>query len=182
MGLDMYLEAERYISGWGHGPDPEYSQLKKILGVSPTEHSPSFSVSYNVAYWRKANAIHNWFVQNVQGGKDECQRSYVERSQLIKLRDLCQDVIDHCEVIDGQVHSGTQYNAEHPNGIKLMEDGKVIKDASYAEAHLPAQSGFFFGGTEYDEYYLDNLYSTVEQLDEALKLGDDFEFYYRASW
>ena len=25
-----------------------------------------------VGYWRKANAIHGWFVRNVQNGKDDC--------------------------------------------------------------------------------------------------------------
>lgn len=47
-----------------------------------------------VAYWRKANAIHKWFVDNVQGGVDECQRSYVSREQLTALRDLCKSVLE----------------------------------------------------------------------------------------
>lgn len=28
-----------------------------------------------VAYWRKFNALHNWFVKNIQDGVDECQKS-----------------------------------------------------------------------------------------------------------
>jgi|LakMenEpi03Aug12_release.lakeMendotaPanAssembly.Ray.scaffolds.fasta_scaffold652562_2 hypothetical protein len=28
-----------------------------------------------VAYWRKFNALHAWFVTNLQDGVDECQRS-----------------------------------------------------------------------------------------------------------
>lgn len=28
-----------------------------------------------IAYWRKFNALHNWFVKYVQDGVDECQRS-----------------------------------------------------------------------------------------------------------
>ena len=44
-------------------------------------------------YWRKANAIHNWFVTNCQGGRDECQLTYVSREDLTKLRDLCREVL-----------------------------------------------------------------------------------------
>ena len=46
-------------------------------------------LSINIMYWRKANAIHNWFVVNCQKGVDECQRTYIERSQLVELKDAC---------------------------------------------------------------------------------------------
>ena len=45
------------------------------------------------AYWRKANAIHKWFVDNVQNGEDECRPHYVEREQLEELIDDCMLVI-----------------------------------------------------------------------------------------
>ena len=53
---------------------------------------------------------------------------------------------------------------------------------------LPTQSGFFFGPTEYDEWYEQNAKSTVEQLDRILSdIPEDanpwdYEFYYQASW
>lgn len=46
-----------------------------------------------MAYWRKANAIHSWFVQNVQENKDECQESYVSKEQLKELKGLCEEVL-----------------------------------------------------------------------------------------
>lgn len=48
----------------------------------------------NVGYWRKAKAIHNWFVENVQDGKDDCSYYEVSKSKLIELRNLCQLVLD----------------------------------------------------------------------------------------
>ena len=33
-------------------------------------------------YWRKSNQIHQWFVQNVQGGKDNCEEYSVSLDQL----------------------------------------------------------------------------------------------------
>ncbi len=33
-------------------------------------------------YWRKSNQIHQWFVENVQGGKDDCAEYSVSFDQL----------------------------------------------------------------------------------------------------
>lgn len=46
-------------------------------------------------YWRKANAIHNWFVMNVQGGEDDCQRHYVTKRQLGQLYVDCNLVLEN---------------------------------------------------------------------------------------
>lgn len=61
---------------------------------------------------------------------------------------------------------------------KSCED--VLADHSKAEALLPSSSGFFFGTTDYDEWYYQALEETVEILS---KLTDDGSQYtYQASW
>jgi hypothetical protein len=47
---------------------------------------------------------------------------------------------------------------------------------------LPTASGFFFGSTEYDEYYFEELERTERELNELLrdKTWDYLE--YQASW
>lgn len=47
-----------------------------------------------IGYWRKANQIHNWFVENIQGGIDDCGDYPVTISQLDELKTLCQEVLD----------------------------------------------------------------------------------------
>lgn len=42
-----------------------------------------------VAYWRKDNAIHGWFVKNYADGVDDCKPIEVDRIGLITLRDIC---------------------------------------------------------------------------------------------
>ena len=42
-----------------------------------------------VAYWRKDNAIHNWFITNYANGVDDCSAIEVDRIGLIALRDVC---------------------------------------------------------------------------------------------
>lgn len=156
MGLDMYLEAERYVSGWKHSPeDPMYKTICEYIGIDPEYESgsPSGHVILHVGYWRKANAIHKWFVDNVQGGVDECQRSYVSEEDLNSLRALCQQAL--LEIQDGH----------------LTNAGKL----------LPPQEGFFFGNNELDEWYIQQLERTIRLLNVALTLKD-VTFYYQASW
>lgn len=61
MGLDMYLTARR-------------------SGMETVEEEEQ-----EVGYWRKANAIHGWFVENVQDGQDNCNDYDVTREQLVEL-------------------------------------------------------------------------------------------------
>lgn len=67
-------------------------------------------IEYTAMYWRKANAIHNWFVQNVQSGNDDCGHYDVSKDDLITLRDLCDIVIATAKQIPGQVKIGGNIN------------------------------------------------------------------------
>lgn len=52
-------------------------------------------VAVTCIYWRKVNAVHAWFVDNCQGGVDECQESDpVDIEQLAYLRHLAQQSVD----------------------------------------------------------------------------------------
>jgi hypothetical protein len=98
MGLDMYLSVSKYVGNWSHSIEEEktmYNSIIKAIGLpeeTKCEGSPHLTVEINICYWRKANAIHAWFVKNVQDGKDECQKAYVEKSQLQKLLDVCENI------------------------------------------------------------------------------------------
>lgn len=90
MGLDMYLTGKRYI--WEHSDKPEEQELAQALSQLPNLGSNGRRVKgieVEAMYWRKANAIHKWFVDNVQDGEDECREHYVTREQLKELRDVC---------------------------------------------------------------------------------------------
>jgi len=158
MGLDMYLYAKQFVSSSSWGEEDEKKKVKSIARlmkgtkfVKDEEHSLQFAqIKLQVAYWRKANQVHKYFVDNCAEGKDECQDTYVERKDL-------EDLLNRCET--------------------------VVKDHSRAEELLPVQSGFFFGSTEYGEWYYQDLERTIPILKTILKdAPKDWEFEYRASW
>lgn len=143
MGLDSYLVASKFY--WSHKPhqliDPDL----------PEGYQPQY-LKVKAAYWRKANHIHQWFVDNVQNGDDDCQDYFVSREQLLTLVDTCKQV--------------------------LTDPAKLAPEL------LPTQSGFFFGSTDYDEYYVSQLQYTVDRIEEALTAFDEriWDFEYHSSW
>ena len=88
MGLDMYLKSEQYL--WDEESDGLVEQIK-----SQNKHKlrPT-SIRYDAIYWRKANHIHKWFVDNVQNGNDDCKDYYLSLKTLLKLREVCYKVLD----------------------------------------------------------------------------------------
>jgi hypothetical protein len=59
---------------------------------------------------------------------------------------------------------------------------KVLADNSLAEELLPPTGGFFFGSTDLDEYYFTDLRNTIEIIDHALALPDNWMIEYQSSW
>jgi hypothetical protein len=100
MGLDMYLTAKKYL--WSDKDKAISEQVGELIGVNGDQqrrfNGSSLvvkEISLEAMYWRKANAIHGWFVNEVQDGEDNCREYEVERSQLETLRDLCKDILEH---------------------------------------------------------------------------------------
>ena len=86
MGLDMFLSARRYISKY-----VDENESNNLDNLYPGRHVKG--VTFEVGYWRKANAIHNFFVENCQGGKDECQETYIDPDDLKSLLLTVNDVL-----------------------------------------------------------------------------------------
>lgn len=188
MGLDMYLTKHTYVQQWDSQPkDKRYSVTIKRGGKTITSVKPE-RVTYvieEVAYWRKANAIHRWFVDNIADGADDCRDIEVSRENLQTLLDLVTTVLASSTLVPAKIKNGyriTSDGTEDP----IMEDGQVIADPRVAMELLPTQSGFFFGSTDYDQYYIEDLQHTRDALTEILNDTEaedqSHHFVYRASW
>ena len=140
------------------------------------------TIFQQIASWRKANHIHKWFVDNVQDGEDDCGIYEVTKERFEKLRCICKEVLAASKLVPGKIKNGYRY----VNGkeIPVYEDGKYIEDPSVARVLLPTQDGFFFGGTEYDQWYYQDVKDTVEIIEKVLA-KTEFEHeivMYSSSW
>lgn len=190
MGLDMYLErCDR--RAWGYkdfdiddikeNKPNLYGEIKPYLTVRGT-YTHWESIFSEVGYWRKANAVHKWFVDNVQDGNDDCGYYEVSKEQLQELLDICNKIKTNVQVENGWVKNGERFS----NGMwcPILEEGEVIVNSKIAENLLPTQDGFFFGSTDYDQYYMQDIEETIDILTKALT-ETDFDrqmIVYTSSW
>ena len=152
MGLDMYLNGVRSVSEYERGME----QAAKALGAAGevtryTHRRPVTGIVVEVMYWRKANAIHAWFVDHVQGGEDKCRPHVVSAEDLAKL-------------------------------LALLEE--VLADREHGPKKLAPRGGCFFGSTEIDEWYWQDIEETAAVLREVLAWEDlsVWNFTYQSSW
>ena len=158
MGLDMYLYATQSFidKEWQKEDDARrltHRELVKTLDCDKficKSNLGSIVTSVEVAYWRKANGIHQWFVDKCQDGNDDCRAAYVSRDKLTELLNICK---------------------------------QITADNSLAEELLPTQGGFFFGSTEYDEWYFNDIKTTISELESVLAdTPEEWWFEYQSSW
>ncbi len=173
----MYLTKRTNIKNWSFTKDED----KTVITLNITERTKNIiptRVSYiteDVGYWRKANHIHKWFVDNCADSVDDCNPVEVTASKLIELKELCERVVSESKLVphindDGTVH----------------ETYTVVEDQEHADSLLPTQAGFFFGGTEYDMHYIQDCLDTIQIINDCIdkenKSTYDVTYFYEASW
>ena len=153
MGLDQYLYAKQYTSDSTYfNKAGIFTMLKETLG-DDARHLVKDSPSISIEM-----KIGQWRKSNQihQYFVDNCQNGEDDCRQSYVSRDKIVELLDLCK--------------------------QVLADHSKADELLPSQEGFFFGSTEYGEWYFQDLEDTVSILENCLTMGDDWEFYYQSSW
>lgn len=164
MGLDMYLYAKKYVST-STDIEPEgntYEDILASVGLSKGDLADdvygSLSVSVQAMYWRKANAIHGWFVKNVQDGNDDCGSYEVSREQLAELSALCDKVLK-----------------DHDLAEKLLPPQEGFFFGGYE------LDEYYFADLEHTRNSLDRLLNPTSPLSTTIGYGG-WWFEYRSSW
>lgn len=149
MGLDMYLSAKRdfypeYNKDEKKVEDPKAKSIRKLFPeMFKTGNLDYIHLIFEVGYWRKANAIHKWFVDNVQEGKDDCGDYEVSREDLLRLLNICEEIqkntkaaLDHLPTQEGFFFGDTGYGEDYLYDIKKTIEiiNKCLK--------LPKEWGF----------------------------------------
>lgn len=105
MGLDMFLYVEKYVNRkdynkevgeYDFADNPAFKEIVNTLNADnliATNDWAGLRVTFTVGYWRKANQIHNWIVDNCADGKDECQRIYIPKNKAEMLVRICKRVL-----------------------------------------------------------------------------------------
>ncbi|SHL78739.1 hypothetical protein [Rhodanobacter sp. OK091] len=102
MGLDMYLEAKRYVAPCDAQTEPMRRAIGAAIGYVPPKEKPGedasllevSGVTVRVGYWRKFDALHHWFVNNTQEGHDDCRAAFVSVDTLMELEEQLEQVSD----------------------------------------------------------------------------------------
>lgn len=139
---------------------------------------------YEIGYMRKANAIHKYIVDNFGGGVDDCTPIELSKENIIQLQNIVKRLIYECKFKKGKVVNGCSFN-DKGEMIPNYEKGYTITKNSQKLANelLPTCSGFLFGGTNYDQWYFEDLLEFYNIANELLKVDTNkYYIYYRASW
>ena len=164
MGLDMYLyvKVEEYVTEDYKSPKGTRLNCKYPVDFNYVHDIiayPSVSrvTSYKVGYWRKANAIHRWFVDNIGNGVDDCKPLHVSLGDLKALLAKCKKVLLE------------PYNAPE---ILPTQDGFFFGPTDY--------DALYFKDIDKTIAILTPLIATIERLQQERK--NYYEIEYEASW
>ena len=149
-------------------------------------------------YVEKYESVHNWdssyssdfypqeleklgtdiFKRNFMSKETKYQVGYWRKVNAIHrwFVDKCADGEDSCQLIYVDKSDAKEL-------LNLVNE--VLLDHSKASKLLPSQSGFFFGTTDYDEWYYEGLKYTKTLLENVLKFVEEnkkYSIYYQASW
>lgn len=160
--VESYLSMKRYnakhpekkyrMKGWCGRTKPSDKLIRFYSKLEKADNYGFFHIAEEVAYWRKANAIHEWFVDNVQGGEDNCDaHRELTRSDLLTLRDLAHEVYT---------------NPDLAEALLPTQSGFFFGSTSYDE--------WYFDNLKNTIDQIDNILKTTDFNTEAL--------YYVSSW
>lgn len=140
MGLDMYLYKRTFVD--------ENHKKKNVKGrIQIRANCEPISIKLGkvthitelVGYWRKVNQIHNWFVDQIQEGKDDIRHEWhVPYEKLMELKSVCEKVIETKDVsllptrtglFFGPINFDELYFKELKYTINLLNN--MDKDCSY---------------------------------------------------
>ena len=168
MGLDMYFSRRTYVSSFKSTRDADgnwgvrdVNNMELKFDDADLSHINLQNVRYIeelFGEFRKFNALHAYVVDNFGGGKDECQIIYLDIDNLIQIHEM----------------------------LSLVKESLSIGDKVIASQTLPPSEGFFFGSTEIDEWYEQDVNKAVEVFGKVIEehsiVGHNASYSYQASW
>jgi hypothetical protein len=160
MGLDMYLNKKTYVGG-----NYDHNGVKGSIKLTRKAHDPKTNEIIKEPI--KVNLKRVTYIEE--------ELCYWRKSNQIHawFVDNVQDGNDDCR--------NYYVDIEHIKELlSLCEAVTKQKDPSL----LPSRGGFFFGSTDADEYYYDDIKRTSRELRKVIREyeKESFSIYYESSW
>lgn len=156
MGLDMYLYRREYLSNRSWGSDNEKEKAAFQSIVEAIGIEPT----------KESPHIH----------VEVCVAYWRKANAIHKW---------FCDLDDGKDECQNIY-VTRKNLVELRDlCASVISQPAMAMDVLPPQEGFFFGSSDVDEWYLEDMKNTINQIEKILEsVPEDTwnDFIYKASW
>jgi hypothetical protein len=159
MGLDQYLYRRHYVRNWDHDGNPWHIEI---------------------SHGRESG-------EQVRMKRDEMDVSKIARVEelVMQWRKSNQIHAWFVRMVQKGDDDCGSYLVEEEQLSHLIDLCKrVLADHALAPTLLPAQGGFFFGSTDYDDWYFRDLEDTVTTLEPLIgKHGPGYdEYLYESSW
>ena len=134
----MYLSKRTYVKNWEHrGPDRQ-NEITVKTGDKLNRSIKTNRISdiiEEVMYWRKSNAIHAWFVENVQEGVDDCKEYWVGEEKIQELIDLCSKVVETKDTSLLSPQTGFFFGSQETDDYYFIDLADTIKTLSEELEH-----------------------------------------------
>lgn len=189
--LREYIK-ETMVYDWYWKAVSEEKSNKEIL--DEVKHLKKAFYPHEDVYFRKANFVYRFF------------QPYLVTEECIVTKDMVEELLAKTDKViaaaqadgvitpNGEVDKRFFYsnnfgyldkNAAELERKRVAEENENMPRewTKVAEAELPTTSGFFFGSTEYDVYYLEDILSCKQQFEKLLADWKDDEVVYNImSW
>lgn len=137
MGLDMYLEAKLHLPPYSTELAPVRQAIGQAIGYTPPTEKPGndatlmeiTGVTVRVGYWRKFDPLHQWFVNNVQEGHDDCRPAYIAPDVLAEL----EEQLDQVSASEHFVNEGDEPMSEDDIDytLKIVVQAKKLQERGW---------------------------------------------------
>lgn len=160
MGLDIYFKRVNKI-------DFEFAKKKN------TEDAYKELEIEEIGYFRKVNCLLPFF-----GYEDNCKYLAVTEDQIKELVKVAKELLKKHHAINSSILSYQEilkvYKDNKKKRMEILENMDALwkNFAKIAQENLPTTSGFFFGNTEYNEWYINDLTEIVNVFEKILDSTD----------
>ena len=165
MGLDMYLHAKKYVEKI----DWQKLQADNDLSYSsPEAIYPKFNDLMEISQMSDV-------ATDIYGASVEVTCAYWRKANQI-----------HAWFVKNVQNGEDDCDSYYVSQSQLIELLTTCRQALFTKdpSLLPPQSGFFFGSTDIDQWYWEDIKNTIKQLKRVSELPDfeQLSFSYQSSW